>query len=130
LITALVGGEWSASRPDCFTPGERALGTHWIGDWVDPKVGLDDVEKKKFLTLPGPELRLLGRAACNQSQYRLRYNSYNIIIFTDTTMGTSYVTSNIHSKVGILPQKSKVKISLLHAIEAPRVARGRGSHIT
>jgi hypothetical protein len=24
----------------------------------------------------------------------------------------------------------KVKISLLHAVKAPRVARGRGSHIT
>jgi hypothetical protein len=27
-------------------------------------------------------------------------------------------------------RKKKVKISLLQAVEAPRVARGRGSHIT
>jgi hypothetical protein len=27
-------------------------------------------------------------------------------------------------------EKKKVKISLLQAVEAPRVARGRGSHIT
>jgi hypothetical protein len=52
-------GEWSASRPDRFTPGERAPGTHWIGDLVDPRAGLDDVEKRKFLTLLGLELRLL-----------------------------------------------------------------------
>jgi hypothetical protein len=29
LTSALVGGEWSASRSDRFTPGERAPGTHW-----------------------------------------------------------------------------------------------------
>jgi hypothetical protein len=32
---------------------------------VDPRVGLDDVEKRKSLTVP--ELRLLGRPACSQS---------------------------------------------------------------
>jgi hypothetical protein len=34
LTLALVGGEWSASRPGRFTSEERNLGTHWIGDWV------------------------------------------------------------------------------------------------
>jgi hypothetical protein len=53
LTLALVGGEWSASRPGRFTPGERAPGTHWIGGWVDPRDGLDNVERRKFLTLPG-----------------------------------------------------------------------------
>jgi hypothetical protein len=48
LTSALAGGEWSASRPGRFTPR-----THWIGGWVDPTAGLDDVEKRKFLTLPG-----------------------------------------------------------------------------
>jgi hypothetical protein len=50
------GGEWSASRPCHFTPRERPPGTHWIGDWVGPRAGLDDAEKRKFLTLPGIEL--------------------------------------------------------------------------
>jgi hypothetical protein len=40
---------------------------------VDPRAGLDDMEKKKFLTLPGLELRLLGRPARSQSLYLLRY---------------------------------------------------------
>jgi hypothetical protein len=31
LISALDGGEWSASRPYHFTSGEIAPGTHWIG---------------------------------------------------------------------------------------------------
>jgi hypothetical protein len=56
LTLALAGGEWSASRPCRFTPGEIAPGTHWIG-WVSPRAALDDVEKRKFLTLPGLELR-------------------------------------------------------------------------
>jgi hypothetical protein len=75
LTSALVGGEWSASRPCRLTPGERFLGTHWIGGWVVPRAGLDDVEKKKLLTLPGQELRPLGRPAHSQSLYRLRYPS-------------------------------------------------------
>jgi hypothetical protein len=62
----LVGGEWSASRPGCFTPGERGPGTHWLGGWVDPRTGLNEMEKRKFLTLPGLELR----PARSQSLYR------------------------------------------------------------
>jgi hypothetical protein len=73
LTSTLAGGEWSASRPYRFTPGERALGTQWIGGWVDPRAGLDDVENRKFLILPGLELRTLGRPASNQSPYRLYY---------------------------------------------------------
>jgi hypothetical protein len=35
-----------------FTPG-----THWIGGWVDPRAGLDAVEKKKF-PVPATSLTL------------------------------------------------------------------------
>jgi hypothetical protein len=38
-----------------------------------PRAGMDDVEKRKFLTLPGHELRPLGRPACSQSLYWLLY---------------------------------------------------------
>jgi hypothetical protein len=61
LTSALVGGEWSVSRPGRFIPGERAPGTHWIGSWVDIRAGLHNLEKRKLLTLPGLELRPLGR---------------------------------------------------------------------
>jgi hypothetical protein len=44
LTSTPAGGEWPASRPGHFTPGESAPGTHWIGGWVDPRAGLD-VEK-------------------------------------------------------------------------------------
>jgi hypothetical protein len=71
--SALLAGEWSASRPCRFTPGERATGTRWTGGWVGPRTGLDDMEKRKFLILPGLELRPLDRSALNPSLYRLRY---------------------------------------------------------
>jgi hypothetical protein len=57
LTSTLVGGEWSASRPGRSTPGERAPGTHWIGGWVSPRTGLDDVERKKISLLLGLEMR-------------------------------------------------------------------------
>jgi hypothetical protein len=40
LTSALIGGDWSASRPDHFTPGN-----HLIGGWMGPRTGQDDVEK-------------------------------------------------------------------------------------
>jgi hypothetical protein len=59
-------------------PRERAPSTHCIGGWVDPSAGLDDVEKRKCLTLPGLELRPLCSPARSQSLYRLSYpDSYS-----------------------------------------------------
>jgi hypothetical protein len=60
LTSALVWGELTALRPGRFT-----LGTHRVGGWVDPRAGLDDLEKRKFMILPGLELRPLGRPASN-----------------------------------------------------------------
>jgi hypothetical protein len=40
---------------------------------VGPRAGLGEVDKKKSLTLPGLELRPLGRPARSQSLYRLNY---------------------------------------------------------
>jgi hypothetical protein len=50
LISALGGGEWSASRLGRFTPREIAPGTHWIGGWVGPRAGLDTVVKRGIKT--------------------------------------------------------------------------------
>jgi hypothetical protein len=61
LTSALVGGEWSTSRPVRFNSRERAPGTHWMRGWVDLRAGLDDLEKRKLLILPGLELRPLGQ---------------------------------------------------------------------
>jgi hypothetical protein len=45
---------------------ERAPGAHWIGGWVGPRASLDNVEKRKFLTLPRLELQPFGHPACRQ----------------------------------------------------------------
>jgi hypothetical protein len=71
LTSALEGGEWSASRPCQFTLGERAPGTHWEGDWMGPRTGLDAVEKRKtFCPCRGSNP---GRPANSLSLYRLVY---------------------------------------------------------
>jgi hypothetical protein len=53
----MVSGQVYA--PDLFTSGHRAPGTHWIGGWMDPRAGLDAVEKG-LLPLPGIEPRSFG----------------------------------------------------------------------
>jgi hypothetical protein len=63
FLTSALVGELSASRPGRFTPG-----TNCIGGCVDPRAGLHDMEGK-FLTLPGLELRPLGRPTRIQSLY-------------------------------------------------------------
>jgi hypothetical protein len=45
LTSALVGGEWSATRPCRFTPGKEPPVPIFIGGWVDPRAGLDDMQK-------------------------------------------------------------------------------------
>lgn len=47
FISSLDEGEWPTSRPDRFTPGERAPGTHWNGGWLGHTFCLDGVVKRK-----------------------------------------------------------------------------------
>jgi len=43
LTSTLDGGERPASRPDSFTPKDRAPNTHWTRGWVGPRSVLDTV---------------------------------------------------------------------------------------
>jgi hypothetical protein len=52
-------------------PRGIAPGTHWLGGCVNPRAGLDDVKKRKFLALPGLELRPLGRPASSYTDYAI-----------------------------------------------------------
>jgi hypothetical protein len=98
LTSALVGGEWSDSRPCRFTPGERTPGTHWIGGWVGPIAGLDYVEKRKLLTLPGLELRPLGRPARRQSLYRLHVPDLCVCVYIIKTY-TFHIYAYMHMQI-------------------------------
>jgi hypothetical protein len=51
--------------PAALSPG-NSPGTHCIGGGVDPRAGLDNMEKWKFLTLPGLEPRPLSRPTRSQ----------------------------------------------------------------
>jgi hypothetical protein len=53
LSSTLDGGEWLASCPGRFIPREGKLRTHWIGNWVASRAGLDAVVKRKFPTHAG-----------------------------------------------------------------------------
>jgi hypothetical protein len=48
-----------------------------MGTWVGPRIGLDDVGKRKILPLPGLELRYLGLPGRSQSLYRRCYPGLN-----------------------------------------------------
>jgi hypothetical protein len=73
-----------------FTPWPLYLrgsssGTHWIGGWVNPRAGLDDLQKRKFLTLAGLQLRPPSRSARSQSLYENKfmapsYRSINMFV--------------------------------------------------
>jgi hypothetical protein len=76
-----VSGQFHA--PAALPPGKEPPSTYWVGGWVDPTASMDNVENRKFLTLPGFELRPLGRPAGSQSLYRLRYPGSFCIITTD-----------------------------------------------
>jgi hypothetical protein len=53
---------------------------------VSPRTRPDDLEKRKFFTLPELELRLLGRPARKESLYRLSYPGYYFsAIFKENT---------------------------------------------
>jgi hypothetical protein len=72
FLDLATGWSWVASFTFSYLyPRNGAPGTLWTGGLVCPRDGLDDMEKWKFLTLPGLELQTLGRPECSQLLYRL-----------------------------------------------------------
>jgi hypothetical protein len=90
LIWALAGGEWSSSCSCRFTPGENAPSIHWTGGWVGPRIGLNDLEKRQFLTLQGLELRTLSRPVRGSLLYRLCYASFSVGLVTSRILSTPH----------------------------------------
>jgi hypothetical protein len=63
----------TTSRP--LYPRERP-GTHYTGDWVGPRAGLDVRERSR----PATGIRSLDRPARSQSLYRLSYPAHNMYV--------------------------------------------------
>jgi hypothetical protein len=57
--------------PSRFTPGEGALGIHWVGSWVGRRARLEAVERRKT-SCPSREL-IIGRPVWSPSIYWLSY---------------------------------------------------------
>jgi hypothetical protein len=55
LTSALDGGEWSESCLSHTLPWKRTRDTHYIGDWVVLRAGLDTEAREKSLPLLGIE---------------------------------------------------------------------------
>jgi hypothetical protein len=58
-----LGTSWRlviSFTPQPLTPGERVPITDWIRGWLGPRIGLDDVKRRKILSLPGLKIRFLG----------------------------------------------------------------------
>jgi hypothetical protein len=47
LTSAVYGDGRLTSCPNCYTSGERASSTQWIGGWVSPRARVDIVGAKK-----------------------------------------------------------------------------------
>jgi hypothetical protein len=76
ILELVISWRWVVRfMPRPHYPRGKGVRYLWIRCLVDPRTGLDNSEKRKFLTLPWLELQPLNRPACSQSLYRLRYSS-------------------------------------------------------
>jgi hypothetical protein len=69
LISALDGGEWSASRPCHFTPEETVRGIHWEMRVSVPQSQSGRFGERNFFPLQGIEPQFLDRPAHSPSLY-------------------------------------------------------------
>jgi hypothetical protein len=82
---------------------------------VHPRAGLDNMKKRKFLTLLEPEVRTLGGPASRQPLYRLRYKGpytpieYNLHVYLSSCSET--IISPIQTSYVSMPNV----ISVLHS---------------
>jgi hypothetical protein len=73
---------------------------------VDPRASLDDMEKRKFLTLPGLEFRPLSCLARSQLLYRLSYSTLKYV----TTSSFNVLFSSLFTLLGASLNKLQINI--------------------
>jgi hypothetical protein len=69
---------WLAASPSFFAPRKRSASIRWIEGWVGPRTSLDNLKKRKLLTLPGFELLPLGCPAHGHSLYLPRLLTHTV----------------------------------------------------
>jgi hypothetical protein len=67
LTSELDGVSGQRHAPAELCPGKGSPGTHWIGGWVGPRVGLDTEARGKILCLCGESNP--GSKVCSQKLY-------------------------------------------------------------
>jgi hypothetical protein len=99
LLILNLGTRWgwvvSVTPRPRFTPGERIPGTHWIGDWVGPRAGLDaEARRKIFCPCRGSNP---DRPAHIQTLYCLSYRGSLVlmVLFVKTEFTAGNLTIHI-----------------------------------
>jgi hypothetical protein len=108
LTSALDKSEWSASRPGCFTPRDRARGTRWIVGWVGPRTVLDAVVKRK---IPNPCRESNPRTPIVQPVAQ-RYTDWALTAYNYLKLANEYWNLGVLSSLSfhILSKTLKIKI--------------------
>jgi hypothetical protein len=105
----LVGGEWSASRLGRFTSRETSPGTHWVGGWMGPRTGLDDVERRKSCpyrdSKSDPSAVQPVASRCTDSAFRIFVYPQKLNVYCGNSKATG--------RSIICPQKTAVGSALL-----------------
>jgi hypothetical protein len=81
LTSVLDGGEWSASHPSHFTPGDTASSTHWTGSWVGAR-GSPDAVQYRIISCPSQELNP------GHPSHELSWLNHQILLIKHHTMKT------------------------------------------
>jgi hypothetical protein len=132
VTSVLDGGEWSTSCSGRFIPGETAPGTHCIGGWMDPRPGLDVIEKRKILSRrepnsglpvqrytdwanPAPKLKLIKCHTINNIWVSLREG----VNLSGATFGQPHiikiymiVSCNFFSRLGLHLSQTRERLML------------------
>jgi hypothetical protein len=99
-ISALDGGEWSASRPGRFTARERAPGTHRIGGWVGSRAVLDAAVNIK---IPSPR-RESNSKTPNVQPVAQRYTDWAITVRSLVETSAKLQLTVIYAKKKNIPR--------------------------
>jgi hypothetical protein len=70
LTTALMEVSDQLHDPAALLSREEPPSIHYIGGWISPRTGQDDVKRRKTYPLSGFELRPLSRQKIAESPYK------------------------------------------------------------